>query len=108
MELKEAQRCLECNGIGEIATMEQVYPNEPHYAPLGSRICPYCKGTGKTDDETALERIVNNLTHEQEVKLQEVHGKLYMGTDDDMPEAFEHWLSLLSLEEITNILYERN
>lgn len=32
--------------------------------------------------------------------LKEVHADEYIGTDDDMPEAFEHWLSNLDVENI--------
>lgn len=31
--------CEHCGGTGEVTTMEQVYPNEPHYAPIGTRDC---------------------------------------------------------------------
>lgn len=31
--------------------------------------------------------------------LREEHSKNYMGTDDDMPETFEKWLSDLSIDE---------
>ena len=32
--------------------------------------------------------------------LKEVHANEYTGTDDDMPEAFEYWLSNLDVENI--------
>lgn len=47
------------------------------------------------------------FTDEQVSKLEEIHAKDYMGTDDDMPEAFEAWIvSLLnkSDEEVLNLL----
>ena len=50
--------------------------------------------------------IIDNLTSEQEEKLQKAHSKNYMGTDDDMPEAFDSWLVDVSLEEIKKILNE--
>jgi hypothetical protein len=31
--------CEECGGTGEVRTMEQVYPNEPHMADIGSQPC---------------------------------------------------------------------
>lgn len=34
--------------------------------------------------------------------LQNIHTNNYMGTDDDMPEAFETWLSELDTEELMN------
>lgn len=39
--------CAECLGSGEVTTMERVYPNEPHMAPVGSEPCPACGGKGK-------------------------------------------------------------
>lgn len=35
----EEEVCEFCGGTGEINTMEQVYPNEPHYAPIGTEKC---------------------------------------------------------------------
>lgn len=35
--------CDECGGTGEVTTMEQVYANEPHMAPIGTRPCPKCR-----------------------------------------------------------------
>jgi hypothetical protein len=48
--------------------------------------------------------IIDNLTSEQEDKLNEVHAEHYHGTDDDMPDAFEGWLEDLSLDELKSIL----
>lgn len=31
--------CLDCGGTGEVTTMERVYPNEPHMAPIGTMKC---------------------------------------------------------------------
>ena len=31
--------CIECGGTGEVPRMEQVYPNEPHMADIGSQPC---------------------------------------------------------------------
>lgn len=31
--------CAECLGTGEVTTMEAVYPNEPHQAPIGTKPC---------------------------------------------------------------------
>lgn len=31
--------CYFCLGTGETTEMEQVYPNEPHMAPIGTRKC---------------------------------------------------------------------
>ena len=32
--------------------------------------------------------------------LKEIHANDYTGTDDDMPDAFEHWLSNLDVENV--------
>jgi len=32
--------------------------------------------------------------------LQEIHAKGYAGTDDDMPDAFERWLSELDTNDV--------
>lgn len=41
--LEEDEICDTCFGTGEITTMERVYPNEPHLAPVGSAPCPDCQ-----------------------------------------------------------------
>ena len=38
----EEGECAECGGTGEVDAMEQVYPNEPHMAPIGTQKC-ICK-----------------------------------------------------------------
>lgn len=32
--------------------------------------------------------------------LKEIHAKEYMGTDDDMPDAFDDWLGDLSVDDM--------
>lgn len=32
--------------------------------------------------------------------LQEQHGKGYTGTDDDMPEAYEHWTDTMDVADV--------
>lgn len=32
--------------------------------------------------------------------LKEQHAEEYMGTDDDMPEAFENWMANLDVQEV--------
>lgn len=32
--------------------------------------------------------------------LKDVHAKIYIGTDDDMPEAFEAWLDGIDVDDI--------
>lgn len=36
--------------------------------------------------------------------LEEQHAKTYTGSDDDMPDAFEKWLSELELEDWINFM----
>ena len=94
------RKCEDCNGIGEVHTMEQVWPGEPHMAPVGSETCEICNGTGEVEWEIDI----GDLSNEEEAKLREAHAKDYMGTDDDMPDDFEAWLELLTDEEIYKIL----
>ena len=54
-----------------------------------------------------LGHIIENLTKEQEDKLQEAHAKDYHGTDDDMPDNYEYWMSNLDLAEIKEILFTK-
>lgn len=55
-------------------------------------------------DDLEHEAIIDCLTSDQEEKLKEVHAKNYMGTDDNMPEAYERWLMGLSNAELKSIL----
>lgn len=50
--------------------------------------------------------IIDNLTPEQENKLNEAHAESIdtFVLDDDMPNAFEGWLEDLSLDELKSIL----
>lgn len=50
--------------------------------------------------EEEREYLIDNLTTEEEDKLKEAHGKEYMGTDDDMPDAYDSWITDLSLDEL--------
>jgi hypothetical protein len=54
--------------------------------------------------EEEREYTIDNLTHEQEEKLEEAHAKDYHGTDDDMSDAYENWLMDLPLEDLKRIL----
>jgi hypothetical protein len=56
------------------------------------------------DEEAELERLLNDLTPEQEAKLQDYHAKSYMGTDDDMPDDFEKFLCGLTFLEAKKII----
>ena len=52
---EEEKVCEFCGGTGEVTTMEQVYPNEPHYAPIGTAKCicqlDDCDMSGSTNDD---------------------------------------------------------
>lgn len=43
---------------------------------------------------------MNNKIKTFEDYLQFVHSKGYMGTDDDMPDKFDAWMSDLDIEEL--------
>lgn len=38
-EIETEEVCEFCGGTGEVTTMEQVYPGEPHLAPIGTQKC---------------------------------------------------------------------
>jgi len=52
----------------------------------------------------SAEYIINNLTTEQEEVLKDIHGENYMGTDDDMPEAYDNWLVEQTLMDLDKYL----
>ncbi len=62
----------------------------------------------KIDDEIILEKILDNLTGEQEEKLQtywaEETDEGMMCYDDDMPDSFDNWLGEIDLETVKKIL----
>lgn len=47
---EEEEVCETCGGSGVVTTMEAVYPNEPHMAPIGEENCPDCNSRGDIDD----------------------------------------------------------
>lgn len=38
--------------------------------------------------------------------LKEEHAKSYYGTDDNMPDAFDHWLSCLDANDVMELAEE--
>ena len=46
--IEDGQMCDTCGDSGEITVDEQVYPGEPHMAPIGTKPCPNC--IGKQDE----------------------------------------------------------
>lgn len=102
----KACECSECKGCGGGYAD---YMNADHNLERGTgnwEDCINCNGTGKEpDDEIVVERIVENLTPEQEDKLLDVFVEEDCGClDDDMTDAFEAWLCNLSKEKLINIL----
>lgn len=97
-------KCLDCNGLGEVSTMQSVYPGtrDSHIqAFVGTNKCENCNGTGlEPDQDIVKERIYESLTIEQENKLKDEHSKHYTGVDDDMSDKFESWLLQLTLEDL--------
>lgn len=53
--IEEEEVCSTCGGTGIVATMERVYPNEPHMAPIGESPCPDCQDTEPPDFSGASE-----------------------------------------------------
>lgn len=51
----EEEICDTCGGAGTIRTMERVYPDEPHMAPVGESPCPDCQDTEPPDFSGASE-----------------------------------------------------
>ncbi len=110
MNLKEEMKCLVCKGTGELTTMESVYNGSDSHlqAPVGSVACDNCGGMGlEPDEQIVLERIVENLSTEDEEKLQiyfmEDNGELGINKDN-CEDLFEGWLENMDLEEIIKIL----
>lgn len=58
----------------------------------------------KAAAEYEKEKMIDMLTADQEEKLKEAHAKDYIGTDDDMPDAYEDWMVDLSLDELRAII----
>jgi len=48
--------------------------------------------------------LLEQLIQDNEGKLQDIHAKNYMGTDDDMPDEFDNWLADLSVQEVCDML----
>lgn len=46
------------------------------------------------------EKIIDNLTADQEATLRDIHAENYHGLDDDMPENFEKWLENLTVMDL--------
>ena len=81
--IEKNKKCEECKGYGEVATLERVYPNEPHEAYTGSATCPNCEGTGQEPDKQLVkDRIMDELSNEQleeiaQLKISEIEKLIY-------------------------------
>lgn len=53
----------------------------------------------------ASDYVLDHMEKERsfESYLQEVHALEYIGTDDDMPDAYERWLVDLDVQEIIDL-----
>jgi formate-dependent nitrite reductase cytochrome c552 subunit len=105
--MEKFKKCLDCNGVGEVRTMERVYSDDIVEAPVGTETCENCNGTGEEqDDEIVLERMFDN--NEVIKKLQEYFVKETEGraTKDNCEDMFEGWVSGLSLKKVEEI-YEK-
>jgi hypothetical protein len=49
--------------------------------------------------------IVSHLTPDDEIKLKAAHADQYHGTDDDMPDDYEAWLSDQNTQDIKKIIH---
>lgn len=54
----------------------------------------------KAEIEERKEQIIDNLTDEQEDVLKNIHAEEYHGTDDDMPDDYERWLTNINLMDL--------
>jgi len=55
-------------------------------------------------ENDAKENLLDNLTNADELKLKNAHADDYLGTDDDMPDAYELWLEGLTSDELKQLL----
>lgn len=62
------------------------------------------KAITEVAEDDAKSAIIDKLTPAQEEKLKESHAGEYIGTDDDMPDAYEDWLMDLTLQELESYL----
>ena len=112
MELKKAKMCVECKGNGG---GNQDYENSDHNIERGTGDwvnCDNCNGTGEeTNEEIVVERIIEDLSEEQEEKLQKIFmeereiGGIPI-TKDNCESLFESWLGKLLLEDLIKYIYE--
>jgi hypothetical protein len=93
--------------IGDDTELVECAEHNPAYrdAPSVDELLTHLgKVTGFDAADAERSAIIDNLTSEQEDKLNEAHAEHYRGTDDDMPDAFVGWLEDLSLDELKSIL----
>ena len=56
----------------------------------------------KLNIKAEQEDFVEKFIEQNEVELQEIHTKSYMGTDDKMPDDFDNWLSELTYGDLVD------
>lgn len=50
------------------------------------------------------DKLMEQIVEDNLELLQDIHAKNYMGTDDDMPESFDNWVSGFSLDELRSLV----
>lgn len=60
---KKASLCMDCDGLGELRTMESVYGGSDSHitAPIGSKVCDNCRGSGQELDVDIIKERLQNL-----------------------------------------------
>lgn len=56
------------------------------------------------EEQIASDKELEKLIEDNEQKLMDIHAKGYMGTDDDMVENFEKWVTGLTLQQAKKYL----
>lgn|SRR3990167_8810946 len=78
---------------------------DPKIADVAARLEKYISTFRKqVADDSEKDTLVESLTDAQEEKLKEAHAKDYHGLDDEMPDAYDSWLTDLDLDEMKKIL----
>lgn len=57
-----------------------------------------------TPEDYAKEEVMDNLLEGDVEKLKHVHAESYSGTDDQMSDDFENWLTDLTSEDIKEMI----
>lgn len=57
-----------------------------------------------TPEDINKEEVFNNLSEHDIEKLKHIHAEQYSGTDDNMSDDFENWLTELTSDDIIELL----